>query len=1020
MLIPDYSRNELLKFYNLETLEPVSKDQLNLTSQEFVDADEILEFSEAEQFSILNRLVNPKAIHHNDDSNNNNTINIEDNEDVKNGIVEDPLRGKNIIQELIRNQVIKASNDPEVNNYLISSQRFNSLKFLTTVHADSSIEQLAQSLSFLEKNIRGQTTELIGAIDSNFGTFINCKREIDAILEEFKSSKTKAQQDYDNSRVFDPSRQPVRSLKDSSLSSELEEAIKNLNYTTSRMIQPVVENKNKEAKLNKLIDFVKANSFFFDLPNQLIHHLSNHQHDEFINDYNKYLSEKQAFIMARNSHYKRELARLTNANDEAGIRSLNQETDMLTTAISKVFTEVENITQQFKKKSYNELLSMDHEVSSTKNSKSSSNDKFLALVSTIHSLEREQKPNANANHPQQENPVYEFLVAQLSNIDKELDHQIAKFDSKFRMMQLKLLDSITIKGSHVRYIAEKYYSAKSGIIASKSNSSTSSSTTSTPHNNENDIKFIMDIFNNIDNLDLSLVNESWLVLNNFIGYLDDLFLQNLTKFTNNYRHYYQINNVDPHGKIRDLFIELVSKVSNVLVTLFECEVGDNEVTQLDSSPSNYKLFLPHFTNSLSAIYYVTSISFKLNKVYTNLGKYTGLVGNLTKYNDTSKIIKTLKNGSAKTSQRLIEAVCAVWINDCSQFYQLQDWKTESTDDDLDDLDKDTIDNGAIHTSILHIIEYYQTYILTKIGQLVFVKEDTSSDIRIVQSYPSKRTLMSIEIQFMRSLNILVDSIMKKYNIERSLVENNGTNHSNRISTTGTSHEGSKILHEAFKVLTMNDLDKLSRVTYPKLISKFDEIFNNTLRNQNLKLYADIDKANITIFDDIINREKLLIANEINLYFHDSNRPPETASPSLYIDGFIFLILIHFVKLIKKVKPITGQQVFLSIINELQATVLKSILDNLRTSSSSTSTHTQLNSFELVKLKLDVNFFFKVFDRSQKLRFNDVNFKVLEVLINTVDEHYNNLPGSKFDYNDKEFRTILNDSLRTSENEFDCF
>ncbi|KAK6462701.1 exocyst complex component Sec5-domain-containing protein [Scheffersomyces coipomensis] len=921
-----------------------------------------------------------------------------------------------MLKDLQRKQIIKSTNDPEVNNYIISSQRFNSLKFLTNVHSDSSIEELSRSLSYLENTIRGQTNELIGAIDSNFINFINCKGAIDDILEEFKHSKTKIQQDYESSRVFNPQqRQPTRNTKDDSLSSELEEAIKNLNYTTSRMIQPVIENKNKEHKLTKLIDFIKGNQFFFDLPSVLINHLSNHNHDQFITDYNKFLQEKQSFIMARNTSYKGELSRLTNENDDAGIKQLNQETDMITTAINKVFSEVDNITQQYRKKTYTELLSLDHEVTDHTRHMKVGNDKFLALVETIHSLESETDST-------KENPVYEFLLAQLSNIDKELDHQIAKFDSKFRMMQMKLLDSITIDpsrkdGSHIRYIADKYYTAKSGIVASKQSTATKHNSQSNLNNNENEIKFIMDIFNNTDNLDLSLVNETWLVLNNFIAYLDDLFLKNLSKFVNNYKHYYKLNNIDAQGKIRNNFINLINKVSLVLVTLFENDNGEVDA-QLESSPSNYKLFLPHYTNSLSSIYYITNINSKLNKFFTKIGDFSGLIGNLSKYNDTSKVIKTLKNASLKVNQKLIEAVCATWINDCSQFYELQDWKTESDDIDV----KNGNEDGAIYTSMMYIIEYYQTFILMKLGQLIFLKEDTSSEFRIVQAYPSKRTLMSIEIQFMRSLNILVDSIMKKYNIERNLIENGNDINGKKPN------EGSRILNEAFKVLTMNDLEKLSRITYPKIIKKYDEIFQNSLQHQKLKLFADIDKAHITIFDDIITREKTLISYEINSYFQNPNRPSKTGHPQqqqeLHIDGFIFLILIHFVKLIKKVKPITGLNVFLSIINELQSTVLKSILENLRITSTTTTTNSKLNSFELIKLKLDVNFFFKIFDKSQKLRFNDSNFKVLEILINSIDEKYNEQQQDDhkdaYLYTDKEFRSILNENLRTSEHEFDCF
>ena len=49
---------------------------------------------------------------------------------------------------------------------------------------------------------------------------------------------------------------------------------------------------------------------------------------------------------------------------------------------------------------------------------------------------------------------------------------------------------------------------------------------------------------------------------------------------------------------------------------------------------------------------------------------------------------------------------------------------------------------------------------------------------------------------------------------------------------------------------MNNFDKLSRIIYPELLLQFDKFFDKDLLKQNLKLFADIDKASLTIIDDI--------------------------------------------------------------------------------------------------------------------------------------------------------------------------
>ena len=50
---------------------------------------------------------------------------------------------------------------------------------------------------------------------------------------------------------------------------------------------------------------------------------------------------------------------------------------------------------------------------------------------------------------------------------------------------------------------------------------------------------IKEAFESNDSLDLSLINEAWLVLFNFINYLDNMVLSNLLKF-HNYVHYIKL------------------------------------------------------------------------------------------------------------------------------------------------------------------------------------------------------------------------------------------------------------------------------------------------------------------------------------------------------------------------------------------------------------------------------------------------------------------------------------------------
>ena len=443
---------------------------------------------------------------------------------------------------------------------------------------------------------------------------------------------------------------------------------------------------------------------------------------------------------------------------------------------------------------------------------------------------------------------------------------------------------------------------------------------------------------------------------------------------------------------------------------------------MESSPKNYKQFVPYYTNSLSTIYHLTKINRIVNKIINNFGNFVGTIGNISQYSETNKVMKSLKNSSTKINQKILEAICATWVNDCSQFYELEDWtldKQNNKHNNNNNKNKNNNNNSgnAKCTKLMNVIQCYQLYVLLKISNLVI--HDQSSDYNVVAVYPSKRMLVSIEIQFMRSLNIIVDSMMKKYNLDRQISQQ---------SSNSMDDSNAKNL-QVFKILTMNNFDKLSRIIYPELLLQFDKFFDKDLLKQNLKLFADIDKASLTIIDDILNIEKLYIAQTVNKFFHTTTgakakakaKAKETnisyTSPQvLKVDGFVYEILIHFVKLINKIKPLTNEEVFVTIINELQLNLLKNILDNTR------QILLKL-SLAYVNLKLDANFILLVFEKSKLLQLNDSSYKILQILLNEIDNKNNELFNDKnqqFNYSKKDFDEILQLNMQDSANEFSCF
>lgn len=892
--------------------------------------------------------------------------------------LKDPLTGQDLVSLLLQKGVIGSENDQELTKYVVSSQSFNSQAYLSVVHKDTPMEQLVTSLDMLDKSIRSQTSQLKAVLNENYSSFVDCKKFIDEALVNFKNSKTRAQKESEKSRVFNPSSRWNKKLRvGESISSQLEESINNLNMSSSLMIRPIVEHNDKEAKLSRLIEFIQKNKFFFDLPKKLVDYLSLHNHDRFIDDYNTFLKEKE-FIEHRRE---KALQKARSTNDEAEVKKVEQEYTLYFTVLLRAFLEIDTIAEEFRKKAFRDLLSMDHEVTVQGRSKKSALDiKFIDLVDKLHRL----KNKANTN------PIYEFLNEQLSKVKKDLSYQDDKFEAKFTMMQKKLLDYITSLanqregGSNVRHIEEKFDSVEDYFGTSSS--------IKTMNIDEAKETVIVEMFSSADNLDLSIINETWLVLVNYIKYLEEFFSNVVLKFVKNYVHYADPQSgftIDENGILRDAFFQLCTDMVAHVVSIFDCEA---EVDQIRVTPANYPNFLPPHANSLSTIFHLTDINTRISRLLIHVSTYVAQVGNVSKSFDTNKHIKHLKESSSLVEQRILEAICATWVNDCSQFYDLENWEMYRVEGNH---------KSTVYTKLMQIMQYYERYVLRKLAALVFDRSDLpQSEYRVVSAYPSKRTLVSLEIQFMRSINVLMDSIMKKFTATKSKYNN------------PQDFERHDIDNDIFKIMTMNNFQVLGEVMFPSLIKRFDQLFNKDLHKQNLKLYADLDKVIITVLDEISDNEKSWIEKRIMVHFESLDR--KLSNDTFQVDPFVYECLMHFVKLVHVFKPITAELTFNNLIHELQNHFLKQLTRAIREVKEKQHIIVRI----LGNLRLDLDYFIDVFESSDSLRLDDYSLSLGRVAVKEIKECERIFKD--LDYTDDDIESALNKAVEHSQKEFSCF
>lgn len=892
--------------------------------------------------------------------------------------LKDPLTGHDLVNLLLRKGVIGSENDSELSKYVVSSQKFNSQSYLSVVHKDTPMESLVGSLNMLDRSIRSQTSQLKSVLNENYASFVDCKKSIDDVLVSFKNAKSRAQKESEKSKIFNPNSRWNKKLQaGESISSQLEESINNLNLSSSLMIRPIMEHNAKELKVAKLIEFIQKNKYFFDLPKQLIQNLSEQKQDDFIDTYNNFLKERDYI------KHRRELAlkKAYSTNDEAEVKRVEQELALYHTVLSRVFSEIEKIADEFRKKAFRDLLSMDHEVVVRGANKSSLDIKFIDLVDKLHRLDSDSAKT---------NPISDFLNEQLKKLQKEISYQDKKFETKFCMMQKKLLDYITSlanqreDGSNVRNIEEKFDSVEEYFGTSSSAKSI--------HIDELKEAAIAEIFGSPDNLDLSIINETWLVLLNYIKYLEEFFSNVVQKYVRNYVHYADPSNgfnVDTEGTLMGAFFLLCNDVVAHVVNIFESEPN---IDQMRVTPANFPNFLPYHTNSLSTMFYLSEINTRIGRLLTNISGYIAQVGNTSKSLDTNKQIKLLKESYALIEQRILEAICATWVNDCSQFYDLENWEKYKIEGNF---------KSTVYTKLMQILQYYERYALRRLSIFVFDKSQIpDSDIKIVAPFPSKRTLVSLEIQFIRSLNVLMDSIMKKFTATKA--EFNALhNHANHDIDT-----------DIYKIMTMNNFQILGDVMFPSLIKRFDQLFQKDLHKQNLKLYSDLDKVKITVLDEISENEKAWIEKKVKDHFEGLDK--KTQFGKFQVDPFVYECLMHFVKLVYVVKPITAEQTFNNLIHELQNHFMKQFTASIREVKQKEHIIVRI----LGNLRLDLDYFVDVFEASDSLRLDDYSLSLGRVAVNEIKECESIF--SDLDYTTSDIEQALNEAVQQSQKEFACF
>ncbi|KAG5520198.1 hypothetical protein PMAC_001275 [Pneumocystis sp. 'macacae'] len=345
-------------------------------------------------------------------------------------------------------------------------------------------------------------------------------------------------------------------------------------------------------------------------------------------------------------------------------------------------------------------------------------------------------------------------------------------------------------------------------------------------------------------------------------------LKNFPSGRNNESRHHLIFSPDEVFSIKKSAEQLISTFSSLVIDFFTSfsskeisslntplSTNDNLLKSNDLSDTNNEYilisFIPPYSDCLT-------VCFWLNKLL-NIIVNSSL--SILKLNISEEINKNLQKMINSSREMFIEAINVTWNRDSFHFYLLEDWVKSSENPNVTNYPK------ALYA--------YESSIISKINELLYIGRNSKINTVELIIPPSIKTISSIKTQFLKSLYIALEGLMKIVYLNI-----------NQINSKDTTYEfESNFIHE----IDTNDID--TRILFT--LSNFSQLQNNIITN----LYSALVQLDQRLFHDYIRvkSESIseIIKNGINGSSHIwlSDDPPHEIQPYVF-NSILSLLVVH--------------------------------------------------------------------------------------------------------------------------------
>lgn len=780
----------------------------------------------------------------------------------------DPLGGPDSVLEILRMQNINIDSDQALKSkYLISSTKFSPMTFLRDVHNSDSYEELTSSLDYLESTIAKRSETLRSLVDSEYDRFVKSKSLLDAVLAQIESAGFNENEDWGMATV----------------KSHIDEA----NAQSSKAMKPVIEHKAKDEQLRQALDMIEANKIMINLPTTIQNHIKAESHDSVVKDYRRgkeALEVLQSTLSAipstgevsgsSSSHGSRS-ASFDKANSRRtsmfGL-TVNDDTKMqyeTTKLVERVMAEVETIIENYRQTLWVKLTEPNLEIRV-----------YLATISKLLDL------------GVKESPILRWMEEQVKHLNGPLT--MTKFENlraRTNLMRMNIMTAVPpaeisfvvpIKEYAAQQHQEKQYLANNINVSAPSSRPSSSLLDSIEI-----VEMWLMIKLAFENVGATAANmyTFWQTCSEFItgqrqaslprGYNDESvpYLQfsqqevaTIKTETTNLLSMFVT-------EITEFFIASAPRIAMIglggsgLVSSGMPGSGipsprtppNNTSPSMGSPPPSF-LFLPPYSNALSAANYLGQVIPNLQLAYVELFKI----------DSSAQTHKKLVTSISSIRARCASAIFQVWNSDSHRFGLLEDWSKFSKDDQI--------------TKVPTTLHVYNAAIIEGLGRVLV--PDTSSP---VSPEPLAETISEALDQLRAGILASIKSLTNLMTSAEST--------SSASAYDMDELAPHQLSYDTKLLLTLSNVRKLRNSVVPQLLKLFQNTLNMNVREVNKSLSIELDAIIDNLFEMYSLKKRTILSGLVDQHWAEVSTNMQDKSSEFRVSNYVLeslltLVLVH--------------------------------------------------------------------------------------------------------------------------------